>query len=214
MRISHEHKFVYFSIPKTASSSIRHFLEPYSDVDIVGYPQTSQEKPFHIHMRPAEARDALLSQQFNPDTYFTFATVRNPWARVASLYAMLQRNKGAWRYGSFKNWLGTIRPDDCESSSGTPKWHAYGVLSYRSFLSTPPGGKKVDRVYRIEDGFEELINDLKLRVGQDLWTHDFPLINANPRRTNYGAVYDRQTIKMVESLYEDDIQSYNYSFNA
>ena len=32
MRLSHQHKFVYISIHKTASSTVREMLDPYSDI--------------------------------------------------------------------------------------------------------------------------------------------------------------------------------------
>lgn len=212
MIISHEHRFIYFAIPKTASSSVRRMLDPYSDVHIVGYPQTTQENPFHIHMRPVELTEVFHAQQRDLEEYMTFTTVRNPWKRIASLYGMIKRNKGHRRYGSFKKWLTSIDPENMPRSSKNPKWHDYGALSCREFLSHGAGEKGVDKVFRIEDGLEQLMNYVQPGLGQDPWDAEAPLVNKNPGSVGYDALYDKETIKIVEDLYACDIATYGYSF--
>lgn len=66
MIISHEHKFVYISIPRTASKSMCEWLMNYGG-EYVGYR--------HEWRVPPECKD-----------YFVFTVVRNPYERAASGY--------------------------------------------------------------------------------------------------------------------------------
>ena len=77
MRISHRARLVYFSIPKTASESVRAFLDPLADVPVVKYGHTTVQSPFYSHMRPIEAREAFAARSWPFEEYFRFVTVRN-----------------------------------------------------------------------------------------------------------------------------------------
>jgi hypothetical protein len=75
MIYSHEHKFVYFSIPKTGSTTISNILiEKFGG--ILSYDR-------HDNRVPEDMKD-----------YYKFATVRNPYERALSGYKYIYRKLG------------------------------------------------------------------------------------------------------------------------
>ena len=61
MRISHAGRFVFYSIPKTGSESVRRWLDPVSDEVIGTFRQVCDDRPFYSHMRPVEVHEVLIS---------------------------------------------------------------------------------------------------------------------------------------------------------
>ena len=89
MYISLRHKFIYFRVPRTASTSLALALTPYltpiqSNNPISNY---AKGKYDYIHYTPTEAIDILdilkmpLSKSFK-----MIMLVRNPYDRILSLY--------------------------------------------------------------------------------------------------------------------------------
>ena len=79
MVISHEYKFIYLPIPKTASRSIRTALKKYGAVTIA-YGNCPKWQVNHQMVTPEEFSD-----------YLTFASVRNPFRRALSTYLYNQQ---------------------------------------------------------------------------------------------------------------------------
>ena len=75
MRISHKLKFIFFSIPRTASESIRSALDPYSDI------KSEPKGLYHNHITALALRNHFNEMGWVWDDYFKFAFVRNPWDR-------------------------------------------------------------------------------------------------------------------------------------
>ena len=83
MRISIRKRFVFLSNPRCGSQSIRAMLQPYSDI------LSTVEKPFHHHSNARVIKRALKRLDFDWEEFYSFTTIRNPWARAASF----------WEYG-------------------------------------------------------------------------------------------------------------------
>src|SRR5690606_27928408 len=105
MQISHRYKFIFFSFPKTGSESVRELLDPYSDIRGIPYWNISEENPFYSHISPAEVKAIFQKNGWDYDEYFKFTFVRNPWARLVSLYNMIYFTKPA---DSFYSKLKTV----------------------------------------------------------------------------------------------------------
>jgi hypothetical protein len=90
MRISHKYKFVFFANPKTGSETVRKILDLYLD-NKTEYDSSivSPSNSLYNHMPPVELKNIFLTQSLNFDEYFKFTMVRNPWARLVSLYEMI-----------------------------------------------------------------------------------------------------------------------------
>lgn len=111
MRISHKYKFICFANPKTGLESIRKILDQYSDIIAPVYLERTKENPFYSHITCAEARDIFESKGWDYSTYTKFVFVRNPWARLVSLYEMIYGRRPWRRRSPFSVWLLSTRPN-------------------------------------------------------------------------------------------------------
>ena len=81
MRISHKHKFVYISINKTGSTSIRHLLNKHSDII-----STGSQGDFRHHNTAQQLKDVFSKNDWDWDDYLKFTVVRHPISRIYSKY--------------------------------------------------------------------------------------------------------------------------------
>jgi hypothetical protein len=213
MRISHRYKFIYYSIPKTGSESVRQLLDPLSDVKIVAYSQITSKQPFYSHMRPVEVNRVFKTLNYDISKYFSFATVRNPWKRMASLFYMIQRNQRYFWNGSFKDWLKSIDSDKLIFPPTNGKWYDHGIINYSTFLKCGASEKGADQIFRIEDGLSALIRQLTTRKDIKNWEPEILHINKNPETIKYKELYDTQSTEIVGQLFSKDIAIYGYSFD-
>src|SRR5262245_43761076 len=119
MQLSHSHRFIFIHIFKTAGTSIRAVLEPYTEQPQrrwwnrlrrrLGYPVSSLSPTLSAHARAVDVRDVLLADVFT--TYYKFAFVRNPWDWQVSWYHYILQNTEhhehavVSRLGSFEEFL-------------------------------------------------------------------------------------------------------------
>lgn len=213
MRISHRYKFIFFANPKTGSSSVRQFLNPYTDVQpVLNYLKRTPENPFYPHITPQETR--ILFNEFGWDfnSYNKFVFVRNPWARLVSLYEHVMRKPE--NQMEFTEWLYTIKPRD-EGGGGEDyqRWRKYGAYSIEHYIKDNSGNILVDKVIRLEDIQKELrpfLIALGLpNVKQAKLNHS----NKRKKTIHYSEYYTNETRKYVQELYRYDIVNYGYSFD-
>lgn len=219
MRISHNARLIYYAIPKTASQAVRTLLDPISDEPVVTYRNITAETPFYSHMRPCEAEAALRVQGRDFSGYFRFATVRNPWARLASLYKMATRNKAFQRPGAdFSDWLQTLDPSGAAYADMSEKWYAHGAMSMTTFLSDPQDGLLVDQVFRIEDqtgALQDALARQTARIGQaNQIGPRLEQVNAAPRSYDWRQMYSNRDRQLVAERYADDIAGFGYAFGG
>ena len=212
MRISHHHRFIFFSNPRTGSTSLRSFLDPLSDFHGAIYPLPPVQ-PFHDHMRPIDTRRAFQDRGWDFDGYYKFVFVRNPWARLASLYAMIIALRPDFRL-SFPQWLPTVLPYGPGGGGGgtiTETWRQYGSYSLAAFAGD---GTRllVDDVFRLED-VDQVPAVLRRRgipINVDAAIHRK---NVTRGSVDYRALYGSQrAIDFVGAMYAEDIRRFGYRF--
>jgi hypothetical protein len=208
MRISHRHRFIFFSSPKTGSESIRVLLDPISDFHGALAPTLSQ--PFHDHMRPIEAREAFRSQGWDYSSYYSFVFVRNPWTRLVSLYAMILHLDPLMRL-PFIEWLETTSPHGT-GGGGTSTWRKYGTYSLAAFAGGGSSALFVDDVFRLED-IESVPEKLR-RHGVPLPADAAaPHINRTGGTVDYRRFYaTKRSVDFVGDNYADEIRRFRYKF--
>jgi len=213
MRISHKFQFIYFSIPKTGSESIRKFLDPISDQKIVQFPEIDNNNPYYSHMRPCEIQSVFQSRDLNYNLYTRLATVRNPWARIASLYKMTQRNWGDQLRLSFSEWIHTLDPTGNSTAHMPEKWYAHGVMSMKHFLTDQKGQIMVDKVFRIEDQTDELFEAFSLMTSGRFLNQKLFHMNKADQAYDWRSMYCQEAKKRVGDLYAEDIDLFKYMFH-
>lgn len=214
MRISHKYKFIFFANPKTGSSSVRQFLNPYTDVQPVqNYLKRTPENPFYPHITPQETK--ILFQEFGWDfnSYNKFVFVRNPWARLVSLYEHVMRNPK--NKMDFTPWLYSISPHG-KGGGGDDwqRWRKYGTYSIEHYIKDDQGSILVDKVIRLEDIQKELRLFLMAMGLPDISGAKLNHRNKRKATAHYSKYYTETTRKYVYDLYRYDIINYGYSFTT
>lgn len=175
MIISHSHKLIFVHIHKTAGTSVSVALDPHLDWNdvIVGgsaYGQAVEgpyERRFGLekHSSARAIRDRIGAGTWQ--AYTTFSVVREPAARLRSLYTWLETKRRKNRRAYHLSWL---RPSLLERAPWT--WPEMGIfrsvngfaefIRHPDLLSTPGGAPQaeilcdetgrlmVDHVFRTE----------------------------------------------------------------
>ena len=231
MQISHKYKFIFFSNPKTGSETVRKILEPYSDEAITIFQNRTKENPFYSHMSPTEAKDIFQDRGINYDDYFKFVFVRNPWARLVSLYEMIYSNKATknvknplkftiktmykkvfTKTPDFKVWLETIENHGVGGGGAEwEKWRRYGTYSLDNYIMDDNKNILVDKVIKLENiqlDLKPTLKELGIHIDENL-----KLEKVNARKyQKYTQYYDKKSIDLVAKMYQYDISEFDYKF--
>jgi len=210
--LSIKYNFLFIHVPKTAGNSIQEVLRNYSENKVVCL------SPWHDGIEKYEVRDetfkdiskhstiTLYKKLLPADIFsklFKFATVRNPWERLVSMYFWRNSGRNEWNRGGFIKLL-----------NDTPPLRQYITLP-RHFLlrKIMRGGQCLTRDLDYLMKFEDLDNDFKnvcAKIG-------IPFA-ALPRRNvaqheHYSRYYDKELIAMVRKKFAEEIQWGEYEFN-
>jgi hypothetical protein len=192
--ISHEHRFIFVHIQKTAGKSL---LKP------LGLPPGADHR--FARQQRADYGEALWH------AYFKFAFVRNPWDRLVSGYHYRIRG-------------GSQRPGDLARAKLYPRSFRKFCRNLDRFMNLPDEHMFVPQWQWISDPQERMIIDFVGRyeaLDQDFETvcrrlglpvKRLPHVNQSKHRP-YPDYYDRETRDLVARAYERDIELFGYSFD-
>lgn len=215
MLVSHDHKFVFVHVQKTAGISIETVLKQH-------FPHA-----VHWHGRHGHAKNGI--GDVGPEvweSYYSFAVVRNPWDRLASWYTMIedaQADLPFWKRSSkapFKSDLwNQVRANSTDFDSfldnctepvfdlGCWKSFAYNQLD---LLTDEAGKVVVDDIGR----FETLAADIN-KVFSRLGIPGVALPEKNvssARGRHYSLRYTPRTRALVAERFARDIETFGYRF--
>ena len=204
---SEEKKITWYDIPKAASTSIKSALyEIAPDLKTVGAPWWDKK----IRLKAFEQ---------NIQNSFVFCFVRNPWDRAVSNYFMFKRLnddraknlrklflekyneeylKEIYSFDLFCQNLQKIM--ECESAKLFPCNH---LISQHQFLYTEPDF--IGKLENIQKDFNYIFNTLGIKPPK--------LEHKNKTdHKNYQHYYNAETKKIVNKIYEEDIDLFKYKF--
>jgi hypothetical protein len=213
-------RFIYIAIPKTGSTGIRQQTKvqgPY----LIDAPHLSIQSIRSI-MHIWELRQNLGQNdefptdttkvrneievnniaQKNFETYAKFSIVRNPWARVASM----------WGRRSFGLYLSMSFDEFCEEllwGSDTCRF-PLRQRDQLDWIADDSGKILVDHVLRLESLDKDLLN-LREKFPQLSFLRNH-VKNKGPVGRPYNSIYNSHTRKLVGEKFARDLEAFGYEY--
>jgi chondroitin 4-sulfotransferase 11 len=191
--VSHDNKFIFVHINCCAGTSLENALKDWGD----WHPN---DRPGVL---PAFSQHSLIGEYFaaypKAEDYFTFAIVRNPWARMATYYATHE----AYHNMEFGEWVERLGVHDEEK---TLYDHARMYSSCASWICLKDQ-IAVDYVGRFEQ-LGSAFNTVIQKLGIDA---SLPHLNQSGRK-HYAEFYDRASQEIIAKRFCKDIELFGYEF--
>ncbi len=228
MRISHTNKFIYISIPKTGSTSLRNAINDYSEIKIdrtyhlanlsiersavTGFYPSNYWK-VSTHMTAQELfyiwPEIFPNKKDDWNKYFKFTLVRNPWARRVSQWQFIRSKAKKESIATFSGYCYEVYKL-CEG-----KFHKFVARSSKldqqvNWIKDDSGEKKLDYVCKLEEideSFQFICNKLKIE------NYSFPHENQSQHH-HYTKYFNTKMVDYLANIYSDDINEFNYEFGA
>jgi len=215
MLVSPSQKFVFIHVHKAAGISMERLLQEQ-------FPDAK-----HWYGRHGHAIDGIgeIGRE-RWDEYYSFGFVRNPWDRLVSWYAMIERRYQKlapwkrWKKSPFGRpfWDHAVRDaHDFESflhnctavieERGCRKSFAFNQLDYLSDENGEPAVDFVGRFENIAHDFSEVCERLEIDPGK------LGQANATKHR-HYSEYYTPQTRDLVGERFRRDIEAFGYEFEG
>ncbi|MEH6504577.1 MAG: sulfotransferase family 2 domain-containing protein [Cycloclasticus sp.] len=205
MVINDEYKFIFIHIPKVAGTSISKQLRLVKGNNRRLLANTKHEtlKDFLQNWRGR----SIPFVTKNPEAYFRFAFVRNPWARMYSFFNYLKAKrprKEVDAIDSFKQFLLL----SCDPESWVNQFHS--MRPQVDYLVAMDGEVQMNFV-----GHYEYLNEDLKAIGFHLGLNiEIPHLNKSfGLKADYKDAYDLDMIKIVASRFNDDIETFGYTFD-
>jgi len=205
--ISEQHKIIFIHIFKTGGQSLDHFF---------GWNKQKVKNSIvnkNLKYRSSHScseylnllEDSGFASNFDEDCwnkYFKFAIVRNPYDRVISFYHYLQ-NKFKFKIG-FNEFIKLFHTNQklLMQKTRISKSHLEDMKKTMCWFLD----KDIDKIYRFEDS--------------STWTEIAKLNSINneiehsnkSKHKHYSEYYNEESKKIIELLYKEDLDRFNYSF--
>lgn len=207
MRVSHKHKIILLSNPKTGSTSIRKILNPVSEIK-----SGITDSSLAHHLKAREAIDYLKSINIDWNKYLSITTIRNPYSRAVSNYFYAKPDRNGLHFyekGYDKNTAMSIDFNDWIKLKIEKDKYFPGMIPYEDFCCDKFGKCLVDIVIPIERIDKELPKILK-KVGI-IFNKKIPHTNKTSHK-DYKFYFNDESRILIENKYKKDIEIGNYVF--
>lgn len=207
MIISHQHRYIFFAVPKTGTHSVRQALREQmgeQDLEQVGlfvkkrFPFPEFANIQHGHISAVEIRPVVGEDVFNG--YLKFGFVRNPYDRFVSYCAFMARDTNYMEVSPvafMKHVVRVLKPVD--------------QMLYRpqhTFLTNADGSLAMDIVGRNET-MQASYDAICARLGTP--TAELGRANASKHRP-WQEYYDKDLVGWVGEVYQKDLELFDYRF--
>lgn len=198
MPVSDKLKCIFIHIPKASGSSVEYLLGLNNLTLLSKYNNSDKYAPQHLPYE--ELKKQIPEEKWN--TYFKFTFVRNPWDRAVSDFFWL--NRGFKSFDEYVHYIrDTLSRPDYMNDADTPvkcKGHFTPQIEYVRNDVT---------VYHTEK-FESGMMDVCKRL-------NIIYKSTHRNRTNhkhYSEYYTPELRDIIATLYKDDIDKFNYTFDG
>lgn len=236
MRLSHDHRFVFLSNPKCASTTVRSLLDPYANVfSTKSYGRAVAKQLLtrrNFMSRSSRKRTIASAWKYllsGPGACNPFQNHVNALTLKQHFDAMGWEWKDYYSFTLIRNpWDRLVSCYEYGRKNERSVWHEYARgdtfrnfvyrkevvslaarYSYDQFVLDEAGSCLLNQVIRVEDVSEELPRLLQ-RLGLD-GPQVIPKINAT-ERSDYRPYYDEETADRVRAIFRSDIEVGRYSF--
>lgn len=214
--VSHKHKCIFVHIPKSGGSSIENLVWPAQKdrvesnlcMGFISEYQNKYQTGGLQHLLSSQIKQELGEDIFN--RYFKFTIVRNPWDKAVSQFTYMKKRKdlrafiGLAEDDSFKKYLSLIQ------QSVHVQWE-----SQHKFIMDENNKLMVDFLGRFES-FERDTHKIldELKIGKTMLGLRFKKIPHTNKslRSHYKDYYDAESKKIVEKIYNEDIERFEYTY--
>jgi len=216
MLLSVKYNFLFVHIAKTGGTSVRAALAPLRWRDPLYIPQFIASRLSHAtghriasklprHAKIIAAKEMLPQELF--DKLFKFAFVRNPWDLQVSSWHHLKRERPHLvahldDFGSFIRWkLDPERPYQYHVDTS--------IERQTDYLKDLDGTVLVDFIGKYENlqsDYEEACRRIGIKAPP------LPHKRQAKDRKGYLEYYDDATAELISEYFQDDIETFGYSF--
>jgi len=231
MPTCHRRKITFFHITKTAGTTVEKYLGL--------YPRSKQDYPSYIMFGnlkdgPSQHYPFEIFYRHRPEVekdYFKFSFVRNPYDRMVSQYY--------WQLTRMRNWKGTysfktflLEAEKLVSKGDffnndkfmkVPYGNKIHFCPQHMYIFDEEGRVKLDFVGRFENFNQDLsqvcstifskeADNFPADNNREVEFSETQIHNASVGRPPYPEMYDSTTKKIVERMYEKDLDLLKYTF--
>ncbi len=202
---------IFVRIPKNASTSIYEHLGPFNLVH--KHRKLFMENLKHplyrgvfdpTHAKPHEIKKIL---PVNPDNYFSFTVMRNPWDRFVSMFTFTNKME-LWRL--FNLTQPPTFEEFCEIAEDKMNFGSTDFFPTQNQSQWLTGGFQINQILAFENLKEEFASMVESR-GIEHIRPNLPHLNSTHRK-EYKKYYNSYTQGLVSTIFSDDISLFDYSF--
>ncbi len=215
MRISHDKKFIFLSLPRSASLTIRKVLDPYSDIKSRDLSGVSEEFPFWHHLRAKKLKKVFEKRGWKWSEYRKFCLVRDPFDRVISAYKMRWEKMFGWHWSGRP--LRDVKSYLHDLLRGRPTFEEYTeridpssgfAISINHFAYDDNGNRLLDNILKFEKLPNNVIRYMKSVLGVEV--DGLPHYHNSKRKRKLREWYTSRSIKNVKSKFGFEIEEFGY----
>ncbi len=223
--MSRKHKFVLISNWRCGCSTMANLFAPYSDFTYTNREPCKkllgQEYGKIVHWPAKKIKPIFRRRGWNWDKYVKIMTVRNPWARIVSLYHYSmngQRKRNGKEVSEaitdpksekfkklkvkFNEYVKTQLP---RWKSGIKnRWISYEMVHYNK------GKQIVDYVIKIENLEKELSKIVSKHFSD--FEFDYTIKRNSTDHIHYSYYYTSETRNLVANMFKWEIRKFKYKF--
>jgi hypothetical protein len=198
--ISHTHKGIFTAIPKTGTSTMRRVLKNKDWEFIFKFKDKNSQ-----HDRAIHQQEYFQKHNYDYNSYFKFAFVRNPWERCLSAHRWFVR-RGDLSNTPFRGFICDYFSNQYKQSPGKNFFQKMDLQI--NWINDQNGNNLLDFVGKTEN-FKEDFNTIcdKIKIPRKQLPH-----KNKTKHKHYTEYYDDETKQIIAEKYAKDIEYFGYKF--